>query len=89
MQAYHLVTLEKVWGIHSLDQQHLDWYRYIISNGLSPITGYRSGNYSDVSAYVQANIKRLNHKYDIKDKKQLLHKAFIKPCYISDSQSYS
>lgn len=89
MQAYHLVTLERVWGLDSLEQQNLDWYCYIISNGHSPITGYRSGSRAEVEAYVQSNIKRLNLKYDIKNSNAVPHKGFIKPCFHNDSALYS
>lgn len=89
MQTYQLVTLEKVWGLQTSEHQPLNWYRYVISNGNNPITGFRNGSRAEVSAYISASITRLNLKYDLRAKTELTHKTFTKPCHLIDNSFFS
>jgi len=89
MQAYRIVSLEKTNDIPHLSSLSGKWYRYIISNDINHITGYRCGKLSDVKDYVNSNIKRLNQKYDLRIVKQGFNKQFTKPCHLSEHPLHS
>lgn len=89
MQPYRIVSLEKTNDIPHLTSLSGKWYRYIITNDINHITGYRCGTLSDVKDYVHSNIKRLNQKYDLRGMKESFNKQFIKPCHLVDSPLHS
>jgi hypothetical protein len=88
MQPYRIVTLEKTNDIPHLASLTGKWYRYIISNDINLITGYRCGSLSEVKDYLTSNVKRLNQKYDLRIK-QSFNKQFTKPCHLSEYPLHS
>ncbi|MBD3669705.1 MAG: hypothetical protein HUJ29_02945 [Gammaproteobacteria bacterium] len=85
MQAYRLITLQKTYDVPNIVTRQGKWYRYIISNGISEITGYRCGKMGEVKSYLDSTIRRLNQKYDLKQASPAFNKSFVKPCYSSET----
>jgi hypothetical protein len=89
MQPYRILALEKTTDIPNLPSLTGKWYRYLISNGMNQITGYRCGTLSEVKEYLNNNIKRLNQKYDLRNRRQGFNKSFTKPCHLGDYPLHS
>lgn len=82
MQAYRMLSLERTDEIPHLNSLAGKWYRYVIGNDITMITGYRCGSLSAVKQYVHHNIKRLNEKYNIQPSREKFNKPLFKPCHL-------
>ena len=57
LSTFKLARVEK---IDSPDGGHDHWYRYVLDNGRSAITGQRCGSLKDVTAYAQRCAEQIN-----------------------------
>lgn len=75
MQKYRLLMLEKTQP--PTDAKTKRWYRYVITNGITEINGYRSGTEKEVREFSKNCIKHLN-----KDLKQNNRPHTFRPAYM-------
>lgn len=85
MHAYRVVSIEKTEDIPHSGAHKGKWYRYIITNGISTITGCRSGKLDEVRDYLNDVIQRMNSDYNIKSSRKVNSNPISKPCFSSES----
>lgn len=85
MHAYHVVSIEKTEDIPHSDAHEGNWYRYTITNGVSTISGCRSGKLGEVREYLNDVIQRMNSGYNIKSSTKNSRNPIPKPCFVSES----
>lgn len=61
MWDFHIVGIEKA-RLHDADSQGT-YYRYVIANNVTTITGIRAGTEGEVTAFVKSSIQRLNSRH--------------------------
>lgn len=61
MWDFELVTLEKT--TPPAAQKGGNWYRYIIANRITSVSGTRRGSHREVSQFVRGCIQRLNSRH--------------------------
>ena len=61
MWDFELVTLEKTQPPVNGDTG--SWYRYVIANKITEVSGHRRGSKREVTEFVVSNIKRLNARH--------------------------
>ena len=61
MWDFELVTLEKTQPPVNGDTG--SWYRYVIANKITEVSGQRRGTRREVTDFIDSNIKRLNARH--------------------------
>ncbi len=79
MQKYRLLNLEKTAPPSNARTKR--WYRYVITNNITEINGYRSGTEKEVREFVKDCIKHLNRDFKQTDRPHTFRPAYMHYAY--------